>query len=428
MRPPEPAAGRAAREVRSQGSAAGRAAHEVRPPGSVVGRGVRVVGALAAGTGTALVELAFLLAAGAVVLACATTARGRRASARLVLAGAGRLAALEVRRLRLTGGVRAPGPGEPEELEELVRPGHGGRRALAYIAARWPVGILGGMVLLLLALGAGTGTQLVWSWVHGENYDDIPPTLPILMYFGASGVVLLFLDITGIMGVTALDRALARRMLGPSPTERLERRIAELAETRAGIVAAVDQERRRIERDLHDGLQQRLVALAMLIGRARRGRAPELLDALLLQAHDEAKEAICDLREVAWRVYPTGLDSLGLREAVSTVAERAAVPVKLCYDLAERPAPTVETAAYFVVCEAVTNAAKHAGAGLVTVHLARRGTMIVVRVDDDGHGGADPAGSGLSGLARRVAALDGRFRLDSPAGGPTTVTAELPCG
>jgi signal transduction histidine kinase len=249
-----------------------------------------------------------------------------------------------------------------------------------------------------------------------------------VLYILVAGLVLLFLEIMGFIGLVALERRVARQTLGPSPIELLEHRITELAETRAGIVAAVDQERRRIERDLHDGVQQRLVALAMLIGRARRGRSPELLGELLRQAHDEAQEALGDLRDVAWRVYPTGLDSLGLRDALSTVAERAGVPVTVRYDLRERPATQVETAVYFVVCEAVTNAAKHAAARAVTVEILREGTVIIVRTRDDGCGGADPAGGGLSGLARRVAALDGRFRVDSPTGGPTTITAELPCG
>ncbi|WP_248959528.1 sensor histidine kinase [Sphaerisporangium perillae] len=409
------------------------------PPGpGAAGRAARVPLALLLGTGTAVAELIYLVLAGIVALGCVTSARGRRAATRLILAGAQRLAALEVRRLRLMGAAAIPVPGwenasalgshgRPRREASVEPQRYEGRRALAYVAARWPVGVLGGIVLLLLVLGLGTGAQLAWGWALGENYDGIPPTPPILLYLGVAGIVLLFLDVTGMFGVAALERALARRLLGPSTTELLERRIAELAESRAGIVAAVDQERRRIERDLHDGLQQRLVALAMLIGRARRGRSPELLDALLLQAHEAAREAIGDLREVAWRVYPTGLDSSGLRDALATVAEHAAVPVEVRYDLAERPAPTIETAAYFVVCEAVTNAAKHANARLITVHLARRETMIVVRVHDDGQGGADPAGSGLSGLARRVAALDGRFHLQSPAGGPTTVVAELPC-
>ncbi|WP_214416357.1 sensor histidine kinase [Sphaerisporangium fuscum] len=384
-----------------------------------IGRAALVPVALLAGTATALLQLAFLLVAAVVVLACLASVRARRRTASLILAVTGRLTALELRRLRLTAGEEDPVPGTQARYD--------GRRSLSYVMARWPVGILGGAVLLLFAFGLSTAVRAAWSWLNGGNVDGMPPTTPILLYLGVAGLVLLFLVVSGMAGVVALERALARRMLGPSPTELLERRIAELAESRAGIVAAVDQERRRIERDLHDGLQQRLVALGMLIGRARRGRSPELLDTLLLQAHQEARDALADLREVAWRVYPTGLDTLGLREALATVAERSALPVRIHYDLAERPEPTVETAAYFVVCEAVTNAAKHADAHLVTVHLARHGTMIVVRVEDDGRGGADPEGTGLSGLARRVAALDGRFRLDSPPGGPTVVTAELPC-
>ncbi|WP_315985181.1 histidine kinase [Microbispora sp. CSR-4] len=191
-------------------------------------------------------------------------------------------------------------------------------------------------------------------------------------------------------------------------------------------MSAVGQERRRIERDLHDGVQQRLVALAVLIGRARRGRSPQLLDDLLHQAHEEAQEALRELREVAWRVYPAELDTLGLRESLSAVAERAGMPVTVAYGLAARPPGEVETAVYFVVREAMTNAAKHAAAGQVRVEIVEDGDTIVVRVRDDGRGGADPGGGGLSGLARRVAALDGRFQVDSPPGGPTIVSAELP--
>jgi signal transduction histidine kinase len=324
------------------------------------------------------------------------------------------LTALEVRRLRLLGGVQVDASS--------------GRQALRYLAARLPVGALGGLLLLLLALGISTVVLIGWNWARGEAADGIPLTTPILLYIGVAGIALLFVEVTGLIGVAALERRLARRFLGPSPTERLERRIAELAATRAGVVAAVDQERRRIERDLHDGVQQRLVNLAMLIGRARRGRSPELLDELLDQAHLEARGALDDLREVAWRVHPTALDALGLQDALAAVAERAGIPVKVCYALAERPPSAVETAAYFVVSEGVTNAVKHAQAEKITVGVRRAGAMIVVRVHDDGLGGADPAGGGLSGLARRVAALDGRFRVDSPHGGPTTLTAELPCG
>ncbi|MEV4085144.1 ATP-binding protein [Nonomuraea fuscirosea] len=139
-------------------------------------------------------------------------------------------------------------------------------------------------------------------------------------------------------------------------------------------------------------------------------------------------EALAELREVAWRAYPSGLDLLGLGEALAGVAERSSVPVTVDCRLDERPPMAVETAAYFVVCEAVTNAAKHAGAALITVEVEREDGAVAVRVRDDGAGGARTSGGGLSGLARRVAALDGRFEVSSPAGGPTVVTAVLPCG
>jgi signal transduction histidine kinase len=379
-------------------------------------RAALALAALVLGTLTAVVELVTLVVAGAVALICLAHPRVRRASAKLITTVAGRLARVEIRRLGLLGGFGGLDVSEP-----------GTSRAPAYLAVRWLVGVLGGLVLFLLGLGAGAGAQLVWGWSHGETPDGIPPTPAIIAYLGVAGAVLLFLDVMGIVGVAALELRLARHFLGPSPTELLERRITELAETRRGIVSAVDSERRRIERDLHDGVQQRLVALAVLIGRARRGRSPELREELLRQAHEEAQEALRELRDVAWRVYPTGLDALGLREALAAVTERAGIPVTMRYGLSRRPPTEAETAAYFVVREAVANAAKHAGAERVAVDVLEEAATIVVRVSDDGRGGADPAGGGLSGLARRVAALDGRFRVDSPPGGPTTISAELPC-
>ncbi|WP_052423216.1 sensor histidine kinase [Nonomuraea candida] len=391
--------------------------------------GLRVAGAVALGGVTALAELVFLL----LTLPFLGNPNVR--------AAARRLARLEARRLRLDPGLldaldtresREPqdGQGAPDGDGDGDGGGGGGGRnegrggrATGYLAARAPVGLLGGVVFALLLIGLWIGVRLAAAWVRGEPFDGMLPTAPLVAYLGGAGIVLLFLDLSGLVGVHALERRLALRMLGPDPTEALQRRIAELAESRAGIVAAVDSERRRIERDLHDGLQQRLVALSMLIGRSRRGR-PELLE----QAHQEAQQALTELREVAWRVYPSGLDSLGLGEALAGVAERSSVPVKVDCRLDRRPPMAVETAAYFVVCEAVTNAAKHAGAGLITVEVHEEDDAVLVRVRDDGMGGARESGGGLSGLARRVAALDGRFAVDSPAGGPTTITAVLPCG
>ncbi|WP_449060987.1 sensor histidine kinase [Planomonospora algeriensis] len=361
--------------------------------------GLRLLGAVILGTATALIDLVFLLSA------LPFTRRGA------VREAARRLAVLDARRLRL----------DPAALDLGTVRGDG--RELRYLAARAPVGVLGGLVVALLGVGVGVAGELAWSWGRGLPLDGMSPTAPLLAYAALGGTVLLFLNLSGLVGVYALERRLARRMLAPDPTEALRRRITELAESRAGVLAAVDAERRRIERDLHDGLQQRLVALSMLAGRARRGR-PELLD----QLHEQAQQALVELREVAWRAYPSGLDSLGLADALAGVAERSAVPVTVVCELPARPPRAVETVSYFVVSEAVTNAAKHARAAAVTVEVRERGTMIVVRVHDDGVGGADPAGGGLSGLARRVAALDGRLTVTSPAGGPTVITAELPCG
>ncbi|MER7505135.1 histidine kinase [Nonomuraea pusilla] len=355
-------------------------------------RGLRLVGAVTAGAVTAPVGLLFVVAAAPF----ADRPAARRAASWLT--------GLELRRL----GLQLPDRREGGELR--------------FLAARAPVGLLGGLVVLLLACGIGTGSMLVWSWGRGEAIDGMLPTPPLLAYAFLGGSVLLFMDLSGLVGVEALERRLALRLLAPDPAEALRRRITELTESRAGVVAAVDAERRRIERDLHDGVQQRLVALSMLAGRARRGR-PELLG----QLHEQAQQALVELREVAWRVYPSGLDAHGLQEALAGVAERAAVKVTVACELPRRPPATVETAAYFVASEAVTNAAKHSGATLVTIDVRQEGTMVVVRVEDDGMGGADATGGGLTGLARRVAALDGRFTLTSPPGGPTLIEAELPC-
>ncbi|MFI6711401.1 sensor histidine kinase [Nonomuraea sp. NPDC050478] len=365
--------------------------------------GARVLGAVVLGALTAPVEAVFLL----VTL---PFAGGTAGAARW-------LARWEARRLRL----------DPAVLDRasLDPPAGGGdgSRARLFLAARVPLGLLGALVLVLLVFGAWQAGRLVWAWVLDEAYDGMSRSVPLGLYMFTLGGVLLFLALMGLVGVRTLERRLAARMLGPDRTEALERRIAELSESRAGIVAAVDSERRRIERDLHDGLQQRLVALSMLIGRARRGH-PDLMD----QAHVEAQQALGELREVAWRVYPSGLDALGLQEALAGVAERSEVPVTVSCDLPGRPPPAVEAAAYFVVSEAVTNANKHAGAGRVEVAVRMEGAALVVSVRDDGVGGAGASGGGLSGLRRRVAALDGGFAVDSPPGGPTVIRAELPCG
>ncbi|WP_312874656.1 sensor histidine kinase [Actinomadura litoris] len=383
------------------------------------GRGPRAARALAGltlGLFSAGIEMILLAVAVLVMAPALAFSRGPRTVPGVVARGANRLTELERRRL-------ATFFAEDRAVE------FGPLRALSYLLLRVPVGLLGGIILLLILYGGASAIGLLWSWwVTGDYMDGIPPSPLIVVYTAVFGAVLLFVAVQGLVGVVALERAVARRCLGPSPLEEYQRRIAQLSVTRAQVVDAVDDERRRIERDLHDGVQQRLVALGMLIGRARRAGDSGRSSELLRQAHEESRRALEDLREVTWRVYPAALDGEGLRAALETVAERSAVPVTIGYDVPDRPPHAVETAAYFVICEAVTNAAKHSGARHVRVRVAARGTMIAVRIEDDGTGGADPAGGGLAGLARRVAALDGTFGVDSPAGGPTVISADLPCG
>ncbi|GAB3457763.1 hypothetical protein GCM10027570_40710 [Streptomonospora sediminis] len=357
--------------------------------------------------------LALLAAAGLGAVAAAVLPPARRPVGALVRACAWRLALCRGRLPFAPG--RRPAPRVPG------RPGSG--RVLGYLAARLLPAALGALALALLAIGVVLASIALRSAATG-NMGPAEFLMQVVI-----GVALLMLDLQAMASALALERHLARALLAPSARERLEQRVSELTESRAGIIAAVDAERQRIERDLHDGLQQRLVALGMLLGRARRsgGTDTAKVAELLGQAHESTQRAVAELREVAWRVYPSALDHAGLEKALTLVAQRSGLPVRLTCTLPERLGHQVEVALYFVACEAITNAAKHSGADCVTVEITRHGGQVVMRARDDGAGGADPAGTGLSGLARRVAALDGRFRLDSPPGGPTALIVELPC-
>lgn len=249
---------------------------------------------LALGAASAAVEAVFLVLAALGFAYAFVFSRAEDQVPRLVGRGAVRLVEFELKRLRsLMGG--APDTGD-----------HGPLRALAYLVLRVPLGLLGGVLLLLLAYGFAAAVLLSGGWVTGRYFDGIAPTPFVIAYTAVAGVVLLYLDLQGLLGVAVLERRLARRCLGPSPLEVYERRIAQLSASRAEVVDAVDDERRRIERDLHDGVQQRLVGLAMLIGRARRAGDPDRAAALIRQAHEESQWALVDLREVAWRVSPAG--------------------------------------------------------------------------------------------------------------------------
>jgi signal transduction histidine kinase len=245
----------------------------------------------------------------------------------------------------------------------------------------------------------------------------------------AAGVVTLPIMVALLRGTATGTGHLARLLLG-SDTEELEERVEVLTETRAGAVDAAAAELERIERDLHDGAQARLVALAMDLGMAeeRFERDPDGARELVEKARDEAKQALAELRDLARGMRPALLAERGLPEAIRALAARTKLPTAVTVEPGGKLAPAVESAAYFVVAEALTNAVKHSRASRLTVDVTRDGDLLVVQVADDGEGGADPAGSGLSGLRKRVEALDGELRVASPPGGPTLLHAELPCG
>jgi signal transduction histidine kinase len=221
----------------------------------------------------------------------------------------------------------------------------------------------------------------------------------------------------------------ARRLFW-HPRERvLEERVDELSRTRRGALDVQATELRRIERDLHDGAQARLVALSMQLGRAEeRLHGDPDAQALVAQARREATAAIGELRDLARGIAPPVLADRGLEAAVQSLADRSGASVTVNAELPQRLPPAVEIAAYFVVAEALTNAAKHAGAAHTRVTMWAEHSELGIVVADDGVGGADPLGGGLSGLRQRVEALDGWLRVDSTAGEGTTVRAGLPCG
>ncbi|SEM15828.1 sensor histidine kinase [Streptacidiphilus jiangxiensis] len=233
----------------------------------------------------------------------------------------------------------------------------------------------------------------------------------------------------------AMDTRAAAGLLGPNRTRELVRRVEDLAESRAEVVDAADAERRRIERDLHDGAQQRMVSLAMNLGLARRmlrnlpaeEQAAKAMT-VIAEAHDEAQAAIAELRDLVRGLHPVVLEDRGLDAALSGIAARAPLPVKLDVRMQRRAAPAVEAVAYFVVSEALANVAKHARASRAEVLVDQRRELLHITVTDDGVGGADPGkGTGLVGLRQRAASVDGTLRITSPLGGPTTLLVELPC-
>lgn len=289
--------------------------------------------------------------------------------------------------------------------------------AVLFGALGMPGALIGAPAQLAMTSAASGDARIAKLWLI-DSYDQA-------LLCTVLGVIVLLALLTPLVLYARARAALARLLLAPNEAE-AERRLAEVTRSRARLVAAFEAERRRIERDLHDGAQQRLVALSMTLGLARLDAPPELADRLAA-AHREADRVLGELRELIHGVHPQVLADYGLPDALADAADRSAVPVELDVDL-PRFAESVESAAYFAVREALANIGRHSGAERAWVGGRYTGGRLRVEVRDDGTGGADPArGTGLTGLADRLAVLDGTLSVHSPAGGPTVLSLEIPC-
>ncbi|WP_369391277.1 sensor histidine kinase [Streptomyces sp. CG1] len=315
------------------------------------------------------------------------------------LLGARQLGKLERARARWLLGVRVEEPtplplarsGGPMQRLWMALKDPVGWRTLLYDVIRLPWGVVTFCTVL---------TSLIVLW-------------PVLPYLARA--------------LANVDRLMVRGLL--SPSDELERRIAELESDRGVVVDTAAADLRRIERDLHDGAQARLVNLAMGLGLAKEKllEDPDSAAAMVEEAHGEVKLALQELRDLARGIHPAVLTDRGLDAALSSVASRCTVPVKVTVDLPDRPAPAIEGIAYFTVSELLQNISKHSQARSASVDVWRAENRLLIQVQDNGRGGARlEAGTGMRGLAERLGAVDGLFVLDSPKGGPTVVTAELP--
>ncbi|MEZ3177348.1 sensor domain-containing protein [Streptomyces pimonensis] len=313
-------------------------------------------------------------------------------------------------------------------------------RALLYAVLQLPWAVLSFVVgVTVWSVGWSLLTYPLWFWVfpmyagqdgiqlYGDEHHRIYLDNPFEVAVTA-GVGLLFTLATPwiVRALTMVDRVMVHGLLGPS---RLATRVVELESDRGVVVDTAAADLRRIERDLHDGAQARLVALAMDLGLAKEKlrEDPQTAARMVDEAHGEVKTALQELRDLARGIHPAVLTDRGLDAALSSVASRCAVPVRVEVDLAERPASAIEGIAYFTVSELLQNISKHSRARSASVEVWRTENRLMLQVVDDGVGGAEASeGSGLAGLAERLDAVDGVLVVDSPAGGPTRVTAELP--
>ncbi|MBT2231985.1 sensor histidine kinase [Nonomuraea sp. NEAU-A123] len=334
---------------------------------------------------------------------------------------------------------------------EVVGPApipHGLRAALADSAVRREVGWVAAYPVLGLFLGAvaislpiyvveDTLFPLYWRMLPPEEVSartwglwtvhDWPTALAVALL----GLGWIVVTTTVTPGMAWLQAWPGRRLLAPVSGTDLALRVVQLTATRAAALDAHSAELRRIERSLHDGTQNRIVAVNVLLGAARRAltRDPATAEAILERAQDAAEQALAELRGVVRSILPPVLTDRSLADALTGLATACPVPCRIDADLPVRCASSVEATAYFVVAETLTNIAKHSRAGHATVAARLHDDRLHLQISDDGQGGADERnGSGFVGIRRRTEAHDGTFMLNSPPGGPTTVTVSLPCG
>ncbi|MEU2248717.1 sensor domain-containing protein [Streptomyces sp. NPDC019224] len=347
------------------------------------------------------------------------------------------LAARERERLTRWGlEVIAPNPPPTRLRAALVDPTT--RRELRWLIRHATLGFFLGLLGLWLPVFAvRDGTfPLYWRLVpEGASSTSIglgsAQSWPDAIAVGLLGLGWIAIVLGLSPAMARLQAAPGRTLLAAGPDTDLSLRVAELTATRAGALDAHATELRRIERSLHDGAQNRLVSVTVLLGAARRmaARDPVAADELLERAQSAAEGALAELRTVVRGILPPVLADRGLAGALSGLAADSPVPCSIDDDIPERCAASVETTAYFVVAEALTNIAKHSGATRATVTVRGRGGRLRLLIEDNGRGGAEEGGgSGLGGIRHRVAAHDGTFRVTSPSGGPTTLQVDLPCG
>jgi signal transduction histidine kinase len=441
-----------------RGRARGVLTAALRAP--VSGRTWREVGYCLVSLPLTFVGFALVLAALLAGTALTVTVVGAVLGMVLLLAGlslATGVAGVQRRLARAMLGLRVPAPPpEPRTARgvfgRLEAPLRSGRnwRAVAYVLIRCPLGYLGTWLIagfwfagLLYLSYPVTWTALHGHEIHGGAGER---PVPVLSPFPAGGVhittigeaFLIFLLGVPVLlaapwvtrGVVAVDSWLLRHLLAPVS---LTARVRELERSRALAVDDADARLRRVERDLHDGAQARLVAIAMTLGMAKEKLGDDAspadaarVRALVDTAHANAKEAITEVRDLARGIHPPVLDN-GLPDALATLAAQSAVPVAVVADIDPRPTPAIEAIAYFCAAELIANVAKHSGASSASLEAAAGDGTLRLRVWDNGKGGAAARpGSGLAGLAERVRTVDGSLDIDSPAGGPTAVRVELP--